>query len=206
MLKSSPLRIALPALTVSLLWAAAPLPAAAQKPNLCNAGAGQQAYWSDRPCPSSTGLHTVPQPNPPLPRRTDTAFTRNQTFAPDAPPWYPHLSGPCKSLNDALRTAHQRGLRSDTREGLQREWAMRCVEDEINARRMLVGEVIGEVRTQQAARQAAQAQSEQAQNQRARCDEMLRIIATKRQRTDLSAGQREDFERFQQRYQESCKR
>jgi hypothetical protein len=182
-------------------------PAWAQKPYLCNAAAGQQAYWSDRPCPSSAGLHQVPAPNPPLPRSTDTAFTRNQSYAAvDAPPWYPHLSGPCKSLNDAMRTAHQRGLRQDTRDGLRREWAQRCVEDEMNARRLLVGEVVGAVRTQQAARQEVALQNEQQQNKRAQCDEMLRIIAAKRQRTDLTAGQRDDFERFQQRYQETCPR
>ncbi|MEY2892063.1 MAG: hypothetical protein RJA98_1971 [Pseudomonadota bacterium] len=183
-----------------------PAPAWAQKPYLCNSAAGQQAYWSDRACPSSSGLHQVPPPNPPLPRSTDTAFTRNQAYAPDAPPWYPHLSGACKSLNDALRTAYQRGLQADTRAGLQREWAQRCVEDEMNARRMLVGEVIGSVRTQQAARQEVAAQRDRDETHRQQCDEMLRIITAKRQRPDLTPGQRDDFERFQARYKDICPR
>jgi hypothetical protein len=59
-------------------------------------------------------------------------------------------------------------------------------------------------RQRDAARGAETARVQQSAAQKQQCDEMLRVLAAKRKRDDLTVGQKDDLQLFQQNYRERC--
>lgn len=123
---------------------------------------------------------------------------------PDPPEHYSFMSGDCRSLNDALRTAPSRGLTSESMSNLHREWNQRCQEDDRDARRRYY-EQQRDGRKARADEKKVEA-TVVAQNaaRKQQCDEMLRILSNKRRRTDLNDGEKADLQRFESNYRERC--
>lgn len=123
---------------------------------------------------------------------------------PDPPEHYSFLSGDCRSLNDALRTASSRGLSYESVNNLNREWNQRCQEDDRDARRRFYEQQRDGrlARANEKRVEATVAQQSAAKKQQ--CDEMLRILGNKRKRTDLTDGEKADLQRFETNYRERC--
>ncbi|HQY38700.1 MAG TPA: hypothetical protein PLE21_04320, partial [Giesbergeria sp.] len=103
-----------------------------------------------------------------------------------------------------------RGIKPDVVEGMRREYKRDCREQEQEAYSQLSDER-REVKKQRreeekSAQLVGQSQREQEQRFAEQCAESRRIIATKRARTDLSAGERNELSRFEDAFLARCKR
>jgi hypothetical protein len=166
------------------------------------AGANGQAQWSDRPCARQEKLGMIGPLSDPAPRYTARSLGDARTG--ELPAYYEYLSGECRSLNDAVRTAPVRGVGYETQRDLQKEWQRKCGENASEAMR-----TYGEAQNAERDRRLAAKEQEHRQTQLARlsqeqCSEMLRILAVKRKRTDLSDGERTDLKRFEDNYRSRC--
>lgn len=132
-------------------------------------------------------------------------YYQSPTRIREAPDYYAYLSPACKQLNDALRTSATRGVRGDALADLQREWDQRCEENAVEAWRAMREAKQDASDHRRADAAAAQARQDDADAQRERCDEMLRILSRKRKRTDLTAGEQAELARFEQNYQQRCR-
>lgn len=127
-----------------------------------------------------------------------------QTRTPEAPDFLPYLSPRCSAMNDAVRTASVRGLSYQAASELRRNYRDECAMEETVARQRLAQKKM-EQRQSQVASQIQAAQREQlteaAQEQ---CNESKRIIASKKRRTDLTPGERQDLQRFEENIRARC--
>lgn len=128
----------------------------------------------------------------------------NYQRPPDPPEHYAFLSGDCRSLNDAIRTAPGRGLSHESVNNLRREWNQRCEEDDRDARRRLYEQQRDGRKARADEKRVETAALQQNAAKKQQCDEMLRILGAKRKRTDLSDGEKADLQRFESNYRERC--
>jgi len=128
----------------------------------------------------------------------------NYQRPPDPPEHYSFLSGDCRSLNDALRTAPSRGLTSESMNSLHREWNQRCEEDDRDARRRFYEQQRDGRKARADEKKVEAAVVAQNAAKKQQCDEMLRILTNKRRRTDLNDGEKADLQRFESNYRERC--
>jgi hypothetical protein len=166
------------------------------------AGANGQMQWSDRPCGRQEKLGMIGPLSDPAPRYTARAYGDARTG--EVPAYYEYLSGECRSLNDAIRTAPVRGVGYDTQRDLQKEWQRKCGENASDAMRTYSEAQNEERNKRRAAKEQEQRQTQQARLSQEQCSEMLRILAVKRKRTDLSDGERTDLRRFEDNYRSRC--
>ncbi len=192
----------MPALLAAALSAAAASGADAQTLYRCNNGGS--TYVSDRPCgPGLPGKLGVIGP---VPERRNTPAPTYHPPVAKAPDHLPYLSPACASINDAIRTAPARGLRSAAIQELHQEYRQKCDEDEQAAQQRFSQEKMAQ-RNERRAQQAAQ-ESERARlvADRERCHELLRILHGKRKQLEtMNAGEKADFERFEASYNSRCK-
>lgn len=128
----------------------------------------------------------------------------NYNRPPDPPAHYNFMSGDCRSLNDALRTGPSRGLTRESMSNLDREWSQRCLDDERDARRRLYEQQRDGRLARADEKRVESATMQQNAAKKQQCDEMLRILGSKRKRTDLSEGEKADLQRFESNYRERC--
>jgi hypothetical protein len=200
------------AAAVVTLWAVAATQVNAQTRHHCRDEAGHTFVLS-RPCPSGTRTTAVsagpaaPQYSPSPTARSATAQVR---LPPETPEYHRYLSARCRSLDDTLRGGYAPNIRADVVEGMRREYARDCKDEERSAYSKLSSE--RREREQQrrdeekTAQLAADASREQQARQAQQCAESRRIIANKRARTDLTDGEKNDLQRFEQVFRERCKR
>ena len=193
----------LPWSCVALLLAAWPWLAQGQPVFNCTTSGGQ-GYTQDKPCPPA---HKVQQYSPADPRPPSP-----EPGPPRAPEALPHHallpSAACKDLSEALRTAVARGLGAEGVQNLNKEWRQRCLEEDAIARQRHEEQQQAERRQRDDKLRRADALAAQAradlQARRDRCAEMSRILAKRRERTDLSDGEQTDLQRFETSYRERC--
>lgn len=116
------------------------------------------------------------------------------------------MNARCASLNDALRTAQARGLRYDTISTMRRDYQATCGDNESEARNQQARET-REARQQQVVdKQSQEAEQAQARLRAQQCEESRRILVNKRNRTDLTDGERTELARFEDNYRVRCGR
>lgn len=167
---------------------------------------GSSMFVSDKPCRVNKREEKFTAMGPgasPMPMRGQSY---NLPSVDKAPEHLRYLSTGCAQLNDAIRTAPARGLRSDVIYQLRSEYQSKCSEDESDAYRALRKERDQERQERRAEQQAQQTQKEFSQRERDRCNEMLRILHGKRSQFDsMTEGQKNDFVNFQSNYSMRCK-
>lgn len=154
-------------------------------------------YFSDRPC-SGQLVYGATQSAPP-PARPIASVGQ-------APRHLQHMSPRCASLNDAVRTAYARGLKSETISTMRRDYQAECGEDENEARMQQSREAGAQRQQQVAERQSQAAEQNQAKLREQQCEESKRILVTKRNRPDLTTGERVELGRFEDNYRARCGR
>jgi hypothetical protein len=174
--------------TVAMLMAAS---AAAQLRYSCRTAEGSLSF-SDRPC---TGQLFFAEPS---------AAGRPQPSIGTAPGHLQYMSPRCASLNDALRTAPARGLKSETISTMRRDYQAECGENESEARSQMSRDSSAQ-RQERNAQQKAQVVAQNDARLRAQqCEESKRILITKRNRPNLTEGERAELARFEDNYRARC--
>lgn len=168
----------------------------------CRTAAGTN-YQSTQPCNVAGGTSTgrpIYYPPVPEPRR----YEPPPPSVGAAPNHVRYMSAECSSLHDAIRTGPARGLTSATLSEMRSNYQSRCAEDESQARRR----VWDEMREKQVAKReeqvASQRASERSALQAQQCGESKRILVAKRQRTDLTEGEKAELARFEENYRARC--
>jgi len=162
--------------------------------------ANGSTYISDRPCrgtSSTSAIYHGPTPSTP---RYEPPIQRS----PDVAPHVQYLSPRCAALNDAIRTAHVRGLTYETLSTMQRDYRHQCAEDESDAYKMLYQERKDRAQQRQSEKLAEKYQIDQARLREQQCGESKRILLTKKARTDLTEGERAELQRFETNYRARC--
>ena len=157
---------------------------------------GGSLYFSDMPCTGQLVFGGAPTPPSPPP-----------TYHPgvgQAPGHLQYMSPRCASLNDALRTAPARGLKSDTINTMRRDYQAECGENESEARSHYSRDASGQRQQKNAERQAQVVAQNQARLREQQCEESKRILITKRNRPDLNEGERAELKRFEDNYRARC--
>jgi hypothetical protein len=183
----------------ALTLLAVTLDAAAQVRYTCRTAGG--TIISDRPCAASDSsapvIHYGPTEQP-------RAYQAPIPSIGEAPEYITYMSPRCSALHDALRTAAARGLDPRTQSEMRRNYQRECAEDESEARNKWSQER-GE-KKQMARREADAAKREQERSKmlQDQCGESKRILITKRQRTDLTEGEKAELVRFEANYKARC--
>lgn len=169
----------------------------------CRTSAGT-VYQSSQPCSSlpgsrSQGVYYYGPTEPERPR-----YTPPPPSIGEAPAHLKYMSPRCASLHDAKRTARARGLTGDTISEMQRNYQAECGENEREAYAMLYQERGDQARAKFADKQAQVQAKERTALQQQQCGESKRILVTKRQRTDLTEGEKAELKRFEDNYRERC--
>ncbi|MDY0105397.1 MAG: hypothetical protein RBS27_01885 [Giesbergeria sp.] len=176
----------------------------------CRDGNGNSFVLS-RPCPADARTTAaVAQPVPSY----QSSYARNAPtavrVAPEAPAHHQYMSERCRSLDDNIRSAYSRRIAADVVAGMRREYERDCREQERDAYSQSASERRSRDKERREAEQSAQLTAQVAREQEERvlqqCAESRRILATKKARTDLTAGERNDLRRFEENFIARCKR
>ena len=163
--------------------------------------ANGSTYVSDRPCRGAgTGTSSVYFGPPPSTPQYESPVQRS----PDAAPHVQYLGPRCASLNDAIRTAHVRGLTYETISTMQRDYRNQCADEENEAYATLYREKGEKVRQRQSEKLAEKQQADETKLREQQCGESKRILLTKRARTDLTEGEKAELQRFEANYRARC--
>jgi TfoX/Sxy family transcriptional regulator of competence genes len=167
----------------------------------CRAANGA-VYQSSRPCTGqSVGAYAPPVERQPPP----TYYYYSSPSSVDrAPEYLRHMSARCASLHDALRTASTRGLKYETIATMRQDYQRECAEDEMQARQLMSREQFDKRLAQRADIQAQQQAEAQTKAQQQQCAESRRVLYVKKQRTDLTEGERADLARFEENLKSRC--
>jgi hypothetical protein len=189
-----------------VMMAAAAAPAAAQARYVCRNGS--TAYASNFPCPASTPEASGSRsPGIVYYGPDGSSQQRAPAYIPrvgEAPSHLTHMSPRCSSLNDALRTAHVRGLASDTIATMQRDYRRECGENEGEARTQFYQESREKALEKRGQQEADRLARERASLHAQQCGESKRILFAKRARPDLNEGEKAELRRFEENYRSRC--
>lgn len=173
----------------------------------CTAPDGSVQY-ADRPCGQTAApiAPTVggvgPSRYQPPPPRTSSL---NTTAAPRAPEYAVHLPPDCAQLEEASRTAYQRGLRGDTLRSVQNDFETKCEVQRCRAQER-VSEERNERERQYRDRRQEERKAEDERGKTAQqCDQMRSVIADRRAAVAaMDARQKELLHTLQDQYNRSC--
>ena len=154
-------------------------------------------------------------------------YGRGYTPPPEEPPHVQAMGGRCRDLYNALR-ARTLPSSHEVVEGMRREYRRDCEEEEQDARqryndqrndarraryddrRDARRQADAQYKEQRAgvlaSRQETEIGRQQHAEQSAQCAESYRILAAKKARTDLSAGEMNDLRRFEDNVAARCRR
>lgn len=107
-------------------------------------------------------------------------------------------------MSEGIRTSTARGVKYDVIAELQKNFQAECAEDDREARSKLYTERDELAKSNRSAKQTAALSLEQSKLQQQQCDESKRIIFMKKKRTDLTDGEKQDLQRFEQNYKARC--
>jgi hypothetical protein len=196
------------ALSLGLLLSALLVQSAwAQAAYRCTGDSGR-AIWSDKPCDPGRLTHYGPvvaspppqqqQPSPPTSRQSPPAAQNS-------------LSGECRGLTDRFQNAVNNSANLEVLRGLADQWQSRCVGGEADepVRRRDQAQQLGDNARNDSTKkdeerrlqEAAKAQQQEHLDQ---CAELKRIQRNKRERTNLTPGERGDLARFEENYKNRC--
>jgi hypothetical protein len=115
-----------------------------------------------------------------------------------------YLSAHCSTLSEGIRTSAARGVKSDVIADLQRNYQKECSEEDREARSRMSSDRSEAAVSKKSARLLAAQSQEQIKFQQQQCDESKRIIFVKKKRVDMTEGEKQDLQRFEQNYKERC--
>ncbi|MCJ0761781.1 hypothetical protein [Variovorax terrae] len=173
--------------------------AQAQSRYVCSNGRGG-ATVSDRPCNSGGMVYYGPTEGPGIAPRYEAPIPK----VGEAPAHLKYMSARCSSLHDAIRTAQVRGLKSETVAEMQKNYRRECAENESEASARLGQDRRDQLQQRGEARQAEKLERDRASLREQQCGESKRILVTKRARTDLTEGERNELKRFEDNYHARC--
>ena len=159
--------------------------------------ANGRTYPSSQPCPTSGMVYYGPATSSP-------SYEPKMAKIEQAPDTLKYLSPRCASLNDAIRTAPARGLKHEAISAMNREYRQLCPDEEGEAKSKLSRERREDKQQRAEASKADQQDRERTAIQAQQCGESKRILFAKRARTDLSAGEKADLQRFEDNYRSRC--
>ena len=172
---------------------------------------GGNTFVLSRPCPS--GMRTtaaVAGPAPPSYSSSSRYESAQVRVAPDTPEHHQYLSARCRALDENIRGAYSRSIKADVMEGMRREYRRDCKEEEQEAYSRLSNEERSRRKQrkedEKSVQLAEQASREQQERHAQQCAESRRILASKKARTDLTDGEKNDLRRFEDAFVERCKR
>lgn len=177
------------------------LPVQAQSSYSCRMPDGRYAV-SSYPCPTGTtpGLSYHAPVAPPTP----TPSYRPQITTAPPPDFLPYLSPRCSGMNDAVRTSAARGLGHQAAQELRRNYQYECGAEEKFARQQMAGGQASQRRADYEQRKAQVSSEMQSQAATDQCRESMRIIKTKRNRPNLTEGEKADLQRFEDNIRARC--
>ena len=191
------------------LWAGA---ASAQMSYHCRDSNGSNFVLS-RPCPSdmrTTAVVGGPARSSGYSSSSSGSYRSSSRSSGDEPEHMQYMSGRCRSLYQAMRTAGSRGLKYDAVEDLRREYKRECNEEEETAYSKLSSDRYTRKEEQReeekSARLVDQASRDREERFLQQCAESRRILHAKQARTDLSEGEKADLRRFEENFIARCKR
>ena len=180
------------------LWAGA---ASAQMSYHCRDSNGSNFVLS-RPCPSdmrTTAVVGGPARSSGYSSSSSGSYRSSSRSSGDEPEHMQYMSGRCRSLYQAMRTAGSRGLKYDAVEDLRREYKRELSSDRYTRKKEQREE-------EKSARLADQASRDREERFLQQCAESRRILHAKQARTDLSEGEKADWRRFEENFIARCKR
>ena len=197
------------ALVGGSLWAGA---ASAQMSYHCRDSNGNN-YVLSRPCPSdmrTTAVVGGPARSSGYSSSSSSSYRPSSRSSGDEPEHHQYMSGRCRSLHQAMRTASSRGLKYDAIEDLRREYQRECRDEESEAYSKLSTDRYQRKKEQReeekATRLADQASRDREERFLQQCAESRRILHAKQARTDLSVGDKADLRGFEENFIARCKR
>jgi hypothetical protein len=155
-----------------------------------------RTYASSHPCPTSGMVYYGPA--------TTSGYEAPIPKVGQAPDTLKYLSPRCASLNDAIRTAPARGLKHEVINEMHREYRQQCADNESEASARMSRERRENKQQLTEATKADQLDKERTAIREQQCGESKRILVTKRARTDLTAGEKADLQRFEENYRSRC--
>lgn len=115
-----------------------------------------------------------------------------------------YLSPRCSVLSEGIRTSTARGVKYDVISELNKNYQRECAEEDRAARGKVSAERREQTKAKEAANKQALASAEKSELHMQQCGEMKRILYTKRQRTNLTEGEKTELQRFEQNFLERC--
>ena len=164
----------------------------------------QVRYYRGTTVPSSSGNSGGSSP-PVYYGPTETPhYTPTPPGVGQAPEYITYMSARCASLHDAMRTANARGLDYRTQNEMRQNYTRECAEDEAEARNRWYRDRGEKKQMARSEEEAARRNQERTKQQQEQCGESKRILVTKRQRTDLTEGEKAELQRFEANYKARC--
>ena len=181
------------ALATALAWLAGG--ADAQTRYTCRTSNGTQ-YVSTQPCPSNVIIYG--------PTERESPYQAPIPKIGEAPSTLRYMSPRCASLNDAIRTAYARGLKSETVSEMRRNYNIECAESDADARSRMSQDRGDQQQQRRQEKEAEKMERDRASMREQQCGESKRILFTKRARTDLTEGEKAELKRFEDNYRSRC--
>lgn len=179
--------------------------ASAQSVYRCRSGSS--TYVSDRPCTTgaaSTLGTLAPAPSYSNNQQPSTLYLPRPEKAAEHTAY---LSPACADIAEAIRTGPTRGVRGEVLSGLHTEYRQKCADEDAAARQRVQEDRRRDRDARQSAQLASQQQQQLSRQAVEQCNELLRILAGKRQRVaTMSEGERADLQRSEENYAQRCKR
>lgn len=199
------------AISAAACWLVA-APAAAQTTYSCRDERGM-TYTLSRACPQ--GMKTIAVSVGPAvggsrsESRSERPYTPSAYTAP-APDYQRYMSGRCRSLSDTQRTGYPAGTKPEVIAAMRREYERDCREEESDASSRFYKEKRESRKLRQEEERQTALADKAAEESRARfaqqCAESRRVLATKKARTDLTDGEKNDLRRFEDAFTSRCVR
>ena len=183
--------------TLRLLGVAAALalcvPAAqAQKVYRCKTSSGQ-VNLSDKPCADQASEQQVVY-----------AAEPGRVRVKDEPAHWAYLNAECRTLLEAVHRPPAGRYYVQSQRDVRKEYQQRCQENETEAYARAREQRQADRQQREAIRGAETAQVQRSAAKKQQCEEMQRVLVAKRKRDDLTLGQKDDLQLFQQNYRERC--
>jgi hypothetical protein len=190
--------------TIRWLLLALALAAAGQAPaqrTLYRCVVDGKTSLSDRPCSDGRSASFAAIG----PARETRATATTMPSVSKATPYLDYLSPICADLNEGMRTGAARGLGPRALSELHNSYRERCSEDDQAARKRFADDQAKKRDVRNDELLAEKRERDQVKLTREQCDEMYRIAHGRRKKLDaMSAGERADFERFEENRKSRC--
>lgn len=175
----------------ALLALSAPAAHAQQAVYHCSNAQGK-VVMSDKPCadPASSKVVYAAEPG--------------RVQVKNEPDFWAFLNAECRTLVEAATRSVGGRYYVGSQRDARKEYSQRCQDNEKEAWERAREQKQAERQQRTDHKNAVQAKVQQSAALKQQCDEMLRILATKRRRTDLTPGERDDLQRFESSYRERC--